>query len=429
MQKLLDSWGFYAVFRIVPSGLSCALPVCPVERLPIARVPQARSQGPVVVVCNGFEREGAQLSALEIVAGLVLKCPFQLVVVGPRPGPLIAEYESLGLEVKVWPTPQRGRCPGSLYEQRLSSYVEHLGSYQPRALLAFSLDSFHAIDAARAAGVPSLWAVRESTPPQVFFQKYSYAVRQRAFGSQRYPAAVCHQIDDTVRDWADVPLNKVIQSRPDKMATTVRVSGVRQSARRELGLDSNALVLLCVATVCESKGHRVLLESLLLLNSLPAPLTLILVGRVEASFRNRLCKLVRQLARRGTVTVMTVGSQSKVANYFSAADLYVTASKTEGAPRALFEALAAGLPILASDIAAHRTLLGSLDAQYHAYGDRVELAAQVHGMDSEACARMARSSRERWESLTGHEEMLDAYLELLLDVVVPGAASSAEPVA
>lgn len=51
------------------------------------------------------------------------------------------------------------------------------------------------------------------------------------------------------------------------------------------------------------------------------------------------------------------GSVSNVADYLKAADFFISASRTEGLPNSVLEALACGLPVLLSDISAHREIL------------------------------------------------------------------------
>jgi glycosyltransferase involved in cell wall biosynthesis len=52
-----------------------------------------------------------------------------------------------------------------------------------------------------------------------------------------------------------------------------------------------------------------------------------------------------------------VGFVENVEDYLGAADVFVSASLTEGCPNAVMEAMACGLPVVLSDIPPHREIL------------------------------------------------------------------------
>ena len=60
-----------------------------------------------------------------------------------------------------------------------------------------------------------------------------------------------------------------------------------------------------------------------------------------------------------------------------AADCAVSASRSEGLPFNVMEAMRAGLPIAASDVKGHRDLLGDGCGVLYPYGDPAALAAAV----------------------------------------------------
>ncbi len=60
-------------------------------------------------------------------------------------------------------------------------------------------------------------------------------------------------------------------------------------------------------------------------------------------------------------SVKMLGFQKNVLDYLHASDYYISASKTEGMPIAVLEALAVGLPLILSDIPPHLEILNKLD--------------------------------------------------------------------
>ena len=63
-------------------------------------------------------------------------------------------------------------------------------------------------------------------------------------------------------------------------------------------------------------------------------------------------------AEQGVDSVLVTGQVDNVQDYLRASDVYVSSSMTEGMPLGVLEAMACGLPVLLSDIAAHRELSG-----------------------------------------------------------------------
>jgi glycosyltransferase involved in cell wall biosynthesis len=72
--------------------------------------------------------------------------------------------------------------------------------------------------------------------------------------------------------------------------------------------------------------------------------------------------------------IRIVGFAENVREYLGAADTFVSASLTEGCPNAVMEALACSLPVILSDIPAHREIL--------AYGERAGLTFPVKDVAS-----------------------------------------------
>jgi glycosyltransferase involved in cell wall biosynthesis len=74
------------------------------------------------------------------------------------------------------------------------------------------------------------------------------------------------------------------------------------------------------------------------------------------------------------------------------ADVFVTASESEAMPMSVLEAAAAGLPVIASDIPAHRWLLGD-SALYFPVGDYTALADALTRLqrDTDLWMRLARA--------------------------------------
>lgn len=122
----------------------------------------------------------------------------------------------------------------------------------------------------------------------------------------------------------------------------------RRTLRAELGLPDDRVVLTCVANLFPYKGHADLLDALALLGAgFAARATLLLIGR-DAGAR---AALEAQAARLGlSASVRFLGERGDVPDLLAASDIGVLASHEEGFSNAVLEGMAAGLPMVVSDV-------------------------------------------------------------------------------
>ncbi len=124
----------------------------------------------------------------------------------------------------------------------------------------------------------------------------------------------------------------------------------KSEARRYLALEPSVPLLLHVGSFSEKKNHDGLLRVFRrVLNEYPRA-KLVLVG--DGALRHRLERKIRDLGM--CENVLLQGIQRDVWPYYSAADVFVFPSHVEGFGNVLVESEVCGLPIVASDIPAHR---------------------------------------------------------------------------
>jgi glycosyltransferase involved in cell wall biosynthesis len=131
----------------------------------------------------------------------------------------------------------------------------------------------------------------------------------------------------------------------------------REAVRDSIGVPPDALLLTCVAKLYEQKGHVVLLDAFERLRS-QREVHLALVGDGP---------LLGSLAARIDVAgiqprVHLTGIRSDIPDVLMASDAFVLPSLWEGLPMALLEAMASGLPIIASRVAGTEEVLAGTDA-------------------------------------------------------------------
>lgn len=128
-----------------------------------------------------------------------------------------------------------------------------------------------------------------------------------------------------------------------------------QALRQEVASDGSYL-LTFVGELSARKNQIFLIRCVAKLRSMGIPVSLMLVG--EGAERS---VLETEIAKLGISQFVTLtGNREPVAPYLAVTDLYVSASRIEGLPFNLMEAMAVGLPIVASDCKGQTDLLESV---------------------------------------------------------------------
>ena len=122
--------------------------------------------------------------------------------------------------------------------------------------------------------------------------------------------------------------------------------GDRSTLRAELGISSDAVVVLAVGRMVAEKGYPELFEAFE--SIVDAGAELVVVGPAEPDKSDGMTNA--DLERAATSGVHFTGFRDDVHRWYRAADIYVLASRREGFPRSAMEAAASGLPVIATDI-------------------------------------------------------------------------------
>ncbi len=124
----------------------------------------------------------------------------------------------------------------------------------------------------------------------------------------------------------------------------------RFSCRAALGIGNNEQLLLHVGTFRKEKNHLFLMETLRRLIRRGRPCRLLLAGAGTAGPECRALAERCGVARR----ITPLGTRSEVWSCYRAADVFLFPSESEGFGNVLVEAQGASLPVVASDLPAHR---------------------------------------------------------------------------
>lgn len=193
----------------------------------------------------------------------------------------------------------------------------------------------------------------------------------------------------------------------------------RAEARRALGAPAEGRLIGWVGRLSREKGPDVLVQALASLDGPPA--TAVMVGDGP-----ELGALRAQAARLGVAgRIVWPGAVADAGRLFAAFDLFVLSSRTEGTPIVLFEAMAAGVPVVAAAVGGVPDVVTDGEATLVLPDDPRALAAAVQA----ALGDPARS--REWAAAAGRrlatEFALDPWLDRYELVYRQAVAAAAGP--
>lgn len=149
----------------------------------------------------------------------------------------------------------------------------------------------------------------------------------------------------------------------------------KAQARAQLGLNPDALVLVYAAEFSGRKSQATLIQAM---PHLPENTVLLLPGRGD---RLEECKTLA--ASLGVAPrVQFPGFAQHIKDYYQAADLCVSSSRSEGLPFNVMEAMACGLPVVASDVKGHQDLVQpNITGLLFPFGDANAFAAAIQQLE------------------------------------------------
>jgi glycosyltransferase involved in cell wall biosynthesis len=200
--------------------------------------------------------------------------------------------------------------------------------------------------------------------------------------------------------------------------TTPSRTGSKLELRRQMGIPESAFVALSVATLRPEKRISDFVRAALRARESEPSLVAMIAG--DGPDRQTV-----EAAAMGDEGIRLLGHREDVGALLQAADVFVLSSGAEAVPMAILEAMAAGLPVLATDVG------GIPDVVAHgetgllvAPGDTEGMAAALTSLAADQQMRFAmgtegaRRHRRQWHA----DAMIDAYATILEKLVLQNAA-------
>jgi glycosyltransferase involved in cell wall biosynthesis len=342
---------------------------------------------------------GGPQHVLDVVQGLRAR-GWRPIVVGPPDGPMFGQFGAAGVETVALRTDR-------LSPLTVLGLVRLIRRHGVRLVHSHGKGAgLHGRLAARLTGVPAVHTLHG-----LHYERYARPIRAAYLTLERRLSRCSHVVVNVSREQEVEGLalglftpgqSRVIRNGVDVAGLAARALD-RWDARRALRLEQSALVVGTAARLDEVKRLDLLLRAVEV--ALPPSFEVVVIGAGPEEARLRGLAHDLGLDRRVTFA----GELPGAASLFAAFDVFVAPSRKEGLPLAVLEAMALGLPVVASDISAHREVLGEASAGL-TEGTVQALAGRLSAVlsNAELRGRLGAENRTRARSEFDVRGMLDA---------------------
>jgi glycosyltransferase involved in cell wall biosynthesis len=317
-----------------------------------------------------------------------------------------SQMNALGVKTDVMPI--RGDVDLGLFK-RLRRYIAEMGAAAVHTHLIHA--DLHGVVAARRAGVTRVFTTCHNDDP---FRKRWVVRRVQRFLWPRITRAIA------VSEWLRRHAIEVEGAPPEKVvriyhgvevAKFVRGPEVRARMRNTLGIAETDVAFGSICRLTQQKGIGDALIAFKQVAATCPAARYIIVGDGDLK-----ATLEAFVAREGLASrVSFLGWRDDVADLAAAFDVFVNPSRWEGFGLVVLEAMAAGLPVLATRVSALPEIVLDGETGWLVAGQD---AAAIAGAMQEACGNVAQArqrglaGRERARREFGVDQMIDKTLNV-----------------
>ncbi len=367
------------------------------------------------------ERGGAEEFALSMTAAAIDAGYTGYVAFPERPAmaSLVADFQAIGaaycpLEIP----PVRPRYSRSSSTAQLLRTLALLCRLKPTLVhinLTWPIHCFGSIVACALLRIPTL--VRFAlVPPTIPFHDKTFRMPLYTWARRRRQCWICVSDDnlEIVAREFNIPPNKLVRiyngTKFPNMPSECGRASIRNEVRSELGISADSVLLVTVGRLVEQKGYDTLAAIVPAICRDFPEVYFVWIG--EGDMTDQLNMQIR--AGCGPDNVIMLGHRNDVPRFLYASDLFIFPTRFEGHSRALTEAMAHGVPVIASDASSNPELIiNDKNGLLFPTGDVDILLDKIHRAlnQPDAMRELARQSRAdicRWTET----DMINAYCSI-----------------
>lgn len=363
--------------------------------------PRPRTQhiSPVLLLINTLGTGGAERYVVTVANWLAARGAE--VVVASSGGELVGD---LAPEVRHIEAPLR-RVRGD-FAVAIGHLTSILRAHRPAAIVANSLITSWLARAAQPIARVPIVTVAHGWPES------RYRTVGRLIGVADKVVAVSPELSrKLIAAGLDEVRCEVIHNGVDQTGMGRRQGALRTQRRLEMGAGEDDVLVVALGRLSEQKAHHHIVSIAESLRETAPQLRFALVGQ-GARF-DELNALVRASGLEDRVRLL--GLRQDAADLLGSADIYLNCSDWEGMPLSTIEAMAAELPIVATQTEGSAELLDERCGLVVPVGDADAMSAALERLAGDAALRsaMGRAARERAQERFSHDRMVGELSGLL----------------
>lgn len=197
-----------------------------------------------------------------------------------------------------------------------------------------------------------------------------------------------------------------ISVRPNGVYTNIFFPMDRNEVRRALGLPLEKKIILSIGHLVQRKGFHHIIDALVDLKNLGRKdILLVIVGEagIEGNIKSELEEQIRRLGLKEQVILAGAKPYAELCRWYNAADVFCLASSKEGWANVLLEALACGIPVVATSFWGNKEVISSetLGILVDSQNSRILAGALDKALKKEwdTNALVAYARRNSWEEV------------------------------
>lgn len=398
-------------------------------------------------ITHSLALEGAPKTLYELAAGLA-KRKIPLEVWSHLEGPLLNTYTEAGISVSIIPSQQNKGCNQSSlsdldiyvlnnlnflpmdcessYNRTIQDFARNISEKKIKILVANTILSFWAVDAAMRANIPCVWIIRESEKPLLHLEQLPAFIRSKAKQLFTFPYKIVFVAKATMELFADyltVKNSIVIHNALSNQFISAYNELKREQARASLGFCDDTTVYLILGSVFERKGQIDVIRACAQIDEqyLKNIHFLIVGDRPGTKYSEKLHKEIQSLSikRQRHVTVLEETSHPEI--FYKVADVFICCSRIESFPRVILESMHCALPIITTPVFGIREQVKDREsAVFYNPADITELCRHIVSFagNTKLQRQYGSKAREALDQLPNYNLMLTEYETLLQEATM-----------